>query len=128
MLKFHSSKRAKPQNRTEVSPTTMECSTVELELPFVYLISFSTCFYFLFSGFSFLFKKGKRNQEKKIKKEKPREKRQSKGDLKPKNFWIEIMNPTNKLRYIGIAKLHQQSASIELMIRILSDGDLLSGS
>ena len=24
---------AKPQNRTEVSPTTMECSTVELELP-----------------------------------------------------------------------------------------------
>jgi hypothetical protein len=25
--------RAKPQNRTEVSPTTMECSTIELELP-----------------------------------------------------------------------------------------------
>ena len=26
-------KRAKPQNRTEVSPTTTECSTIELELP-----------------------------------------------------------------------------------------------
>ena len=25
--------RAKPQNRTEVSPTTTECSTIELELP-----------------------------------------------------------------------------------------------
>jgi hypothetical protein len=25
--------RAKPQNRTEVSPTTKECSTTELELP-----------------------------------------------------------------------------------------------
>ena len=46
MLKFHSSKRAKPQNRTEVSPTTMECSTVELELPFVYLISFSGISFF----------------------------------------------------------------------------------
>ena len=69
-------------------------------------------------------KPGKENKEKK----KLRKKRESKGDLKPKNFWIEIMNPTNKLRYIGIAKLHQQSASIELMIRILSDGDLLSGN
>ena len=48
MLKFHSSKRAKPQNRTEVSPTTMECSTVELELPFVYLISFSGISFLIF--------------------------------------------------------------------------------
>ena len=27
--------RAKPQNRTEVSPTTTECSTIELELPVI---------------------------------------------------------------------------------------------
>ena len=47
-----------------------------------------------------------------------------KGDLEG----IVIMNPTSKQKCIGIAKLHQQSASIELMIRILSDGDLLSGN
>lgn len=29
---------AKPQNRTEVSPTTMECSTTELELPIMLLL------------------------------------------------------------------------------------------
>lgn len=37
------------------------------------------------------------------------------------------MNPTSKLRCIGITKLRQQSASIRLMPRNLSGGGLLSG-
>lgn len=37
------------------------------------------------------------------------------------------MNPTSRLKRIGIAKLHQQSASIRLKLQILSGGDQLSG-
>lgn len=35
MTKSYTSIRAKPQNRTEISPTTMECSTIELGLPVI---------------------------------------------------------------------------------------------
>ena len=37
------------------------------------------------------------------------------------------MNPTSRLKRIGITKLRQRSVSIELMPRILSGGGLLSG-
>jgi len=47
-----------------------------------------------------------------------------KGDLEG----IVIMNPTSKQKCIGIAKLHPQSASIGLKIRIQGGGGLLGDS
>lgn len=54
-------------------------------------------------------------------------KREKKGDCIRKINKVGIMNPTSRLKRIGITKQRQQSASIRLMPRILSGGDQLSG-